>query len=311
MKKSKTKNTKIKNKTLKNTKTKTKTKNTCDNFCKNDYLNQINKKIKESSKKYNTRYKQPSKKEKQYSLKVCKKTYCNEKCYGYDFFGDKNREKQFLKNIKNGFQKSYDNNKIEMFKKKGALSACVDVIDYDINHKGGSVIYNDGEFTDTDETYDGKPFFRKIFYYSNPPTEKQKKIVEAETKIVKILMLHPFQNIANYFVVNDNYVDMEELNVKDIKIEEIIEPMKQVKEFLQNLGIMYIDWKIDNIGLDKNGIYKLFDFDASGLIDIKSQKWIIEPIHLFSYKKAIENGCKTPKEIDDWSFNFNILHALK
>jgi len=305
MKKNKTKTLKSKkNKTLKNT------NNNCDNFCKNDYLIQINNMIKKSSKKFNIPYQPPSKKEKQYSLKVCKKTFCNEKCKGYDFFGNTEKQKHFLKNIKNGFQKSYDNNKVEMYKKKGAVSACVDVIDYDINHKGGSVIYNDGELTETDETYNGEPFFRKMFYYSNPPTEKQKKFVEAEYNIVKILMLNPFKNknIANYFFINNIYVDMEELNVNNIKIEEIIEPMKEVKNFLQNLGIMYIDWKIDNIGIDKNGIYKLFDFDASGLINVETQKWIIEPINSFSYKEAIKNGCKTPKEIDDWSFKFNILN---
>lgn len=302
MKKNKTKILKSK-KTLKNTKNKN--KNNCDNFCKNDYLIQINKRINEIP------YQSPSKKEKQCSLKVCKKTFCNKKCKGYEFFGNTEKQKHFLKNIKNGFQKSYDNNKVEMYKKKGAISACVDVIDYDINHKGGSVIYNDGELTETDETYNGEQFFRKMFYYSNPPTEKQKKIVEAEKEIVKILMLNPFPNIANYFFINDIYVDMEKLNVNNIKIEEIIKPMTNVKKFLQNLGIMYIDWKIDNIGIDKNGIYKLFDFDNSGLIDVETKKWIIEPIYSFSYKEAIKNGCKTPTDIDNWSFQFNILNLEK
>jgi hypothetical protein len=35
--------------------------------------------------------------------------------------------------------------------------------------------------------------------------------------------------------------------------------MKNVKDFLQSLGIMYIDWKIDNIGVSNVGAYKLFD----------------------------------------------------
>jgi hypothetical protein len=114
-----------KNKTLKNT------KNICNNFCKNDYLIQLDKKIKESSKKFNIPYQPPTKKDKQLGFKACKKTFCNKKCKGYDFFGDLEKQKNFNKNIKNGFQTSYSNNKIEMFKKKGALSGCVDVDIFD------------------------------------------------------------------------------------------------------------------------------------------------------------------------------------
>jgi len=134
----------VKNKTVKNTKKK------CESFCKKDYLIQIDEKAKESSKKYNFPYRPPNKKEKQYNLKVCKKTFCNEKCEGYDFVNP-NMKKEFLKNIRNGFQKSYNKNKIEQFKKKGALSSCVDVIDYDVNHKGGSIIYDGNEYTETNE----------------------------------------------------------------------------------------------------------------------------------------------------------------
>ena len=40
--------------------------------------------------------------------------------------------------------------------------------------------------------------------------------------------------------------------------------MKKVKDFfLQNLGIIYIDWEQDNIGKGEDGNYKLFDFDGS------------------------------------------------
>jgi len=120
-------------------------------------------------------------------------------------------------------------------------------------------------------------------------------------------MKNPHPNIATYFFIDNNYVDMEELNTKNIVQEEIIEPMLKVKNFLQKLGIIYIDWKIDNIGKDKNGIYKLFDFDGSGLVDISSQKWIIKPVDTFSYKEALKQGSKTPKEIDDWSFQNNLF----
>ena len=149
-----------------------------------------------------------------------------------------------------------------------------------------------------------------MFYYSNPPTENQKKVVNAENQIVKILMEHPNPNIVTYFDINKRYVDMEELqtiNVEDLNKSVLIETMKKVKDFLQKLGIMYIDWKIDNIGISNDGKYKLFDFDASGIVDLKTNKWIIEPAEFWSYKEAKKNGCKTPQEIDNWSFDFNIL----
>jgi serine/threonine protein kinase len=103
---------------------------------------------------------------------------------------------------------------------------------------------------------------------------------------------------------------MEELqliNVEEINKEVLVETMKKVKDFLQKLGIMYIDWKIDNIGISDDGKYKLFDFDASGIVDLNTNKWILEPANFWSYKEAKKNGRVTPQEIDDWSFNYNIL----
>jgi hypothetical protein len=98
---------------------------------------------------------------------------------------------------------------------------------------------------------------------------------------------------------------MELLNA-DIEEEDmgkVEKEMKKVKTYLQNLGFMYIDWKLDNVGIsDIDGQYKLFDFDVSGLINIKTQKWIIEPPKWFAYKKAIEKGAKTPVEIDNSAF---------
>ena len=50
-----------------------------------------------------------------------------------------------------------------------------------------------------------------------------------------------------------------------------------------------------------------FFFDASGLIDLTSKEWILKPQHYWSYNEAIKNGALTPKEIDDWSFNYNMI----
>jgi hypothetical protein len=168
--------------------------------------------------------------------------------------------------------------------------------------KGGSKIYNpnDDSITYTAETHNGERFFRKMFYYSNPPTKQQEHLVHAEKSIVSILMKNPHPNIVKFFKVTNKFVDMEELNTRDVDIDEAIKVMKGVKSFLQKLGIAYIDWKTDNIGKDKHGVYKLFDFDVSGTFDKSS--WLVKPVEFFRYNKAIENGCTTPKQIDDFSF---------
>ena len=139
-----------------------------------------------------------------------------------------------------------------------------------------------------------------MFYYSDPPTEKQEHLVHVEKSIVSILMENPHPNIVKFFKITNRFVDMEELNTKDVNIDEAIKVMKGVKVFLQRLGIAYIDWKIDNIGKDKHGIYKLFDFDGSGIFD--KNDWLVKPEEFFNYNKAIKNGYTTPKEIDNFSF---------
>ena len=180
-----------------------------------------------------------------------------------------------------------------------------------------STIYNMNNDTTTtsDETYNGHLFFRKLgapyiskaHIYSN----------NVERTIIKILMDHPHPNIVNYYKLSDDYITMEQVNseksnplYKPMTNEEIIEiqqTMSKVKDFLQSLGIMYVDWKYDNLGKSLDGAYKLFDFDASGLIDLTSKEWILKPQHYWSYNEAIKNGALTPKEIDDWSFNYNMI----
>ena len=188
-----------------------------------------------------------------------------------------------------------------------------------------STIYNMNNDTteNSEETYNNKPFFRKNGAPYNSISQAYSKHVE--TTIVKILMDHPHINIVNYYEISDDYITMEQVSSAKsdpsffeegpLSYEEIIEIqqiMRKVKDFLQSLGIMYIDWKYDNLGKSLDGNYKLFDFDASGLIDLNSQEWILKPQHYWSYNEALKNGAKTPKEIDDWSFNYNMIEeALK
>jgi serine/threonine protein kinase len=173
-----------------------------------------------------------------------------------------------------------------------------------------------------DDTYDGKPFFRKN---CGKPNMFLAYSIKMEFTIVKILMEHLHPNIVYYYDINSKYVDMEQVETHNSnpllteqpvmtrkELNEIIEVMTKVKDFLQALGIMYIDWKFDNMGKSVDGKYKLFDFDASGLIDLKTQQWKLQanPI-TWSYRHAIKNGAQTPKEMDDWSFNYNIVEEGK
>jgi serine/threonine protein kinase len=167
-----------------------------------------------------------------------------------------------------------------------------------------------------DDTYNGKPFFRKS---CGKPNMFLAYSIKMEFAIVKLLMEHPHPNIVHYYDINSKYIDMEQVDThksnptyKSVmtreELNEIIETMSKVKDFLQALGIMYVDWKFDNMGKSVEGKYKLFDFDASGLSDLKTQQWKLKANpNYWSYNEAIKNGAQTPKEIDDWSFNYNII----
>jgi len=185
-----------------------------------------------------------------------------------------------------------------------------------------STIYNmnSDSTSKTDETYNGLIFFRK---YGPPCTKCSKSHAysnKVERAIVKILMEHPHPNIVTYYDVTDDYITMEQLCTEKsascyVGLEpmsyndliEIQEVMENVKTYLQGLGIMYVDWKFDNLAKSVDGVYKLFDFDASGLVDLNNQQWILEPQHYWNYNEALKNGCITPKTIDDWGFNYNII----
>lgn len=183
---------------------------------------------------------------------------------------------------------------------------------------GGSTIYKMeiDKFIKTNKTYHGLPFFKKIFPITTTRSMEELNHTKlAETTIAKNIMTNPYKhpNIVDFFVVNEKYILMEELKPLDtedlsINMNKIIESMNRARVFLQSLGIMYIDWKLDNIGKNKDDIYKLFDFDASGLIDLNTNEWIIEPMNFFSYRNSKERNCKIPQEIDNWCFEYNLMN---
>jgi serine/threonine protein kinase len=186
----------------------------------------------------------------------------------------------------------------------------------------GSKQYRGTNVTNLDETFRGKNFFRK---YGASITE---------TAICKILKKNPHPNIVKVYRITDSYIDIELLtpinSEKNYDKNTLISEALLVKKFLQNLGIMYIDWKPDNMGIGADGKYKLFDFDLSGITCsplvanttkkyLKSKgilhdhcktnkKWRMSPSTLnWTYRQALANGLKDPKEIDDFAFDINFI----
>jgi hypothetical protein len=147
----------------------------------------------------------------------------------------------------------------------------------------------------SEEMYNGKFFFRKCLAYDETGYN--------EFKIAKILFENPSNKIVHIYNISERFIDMELLETEILMDRSIRLKLRKIKEFLQNLGIIYVDWKMDNFGIDEEGNLKIFDFDCSGIIDTKTKSWILKPPLYFNYKNAIENGMKTPTEIDDYCFD--------
>jgi serine/threonine protein kinase len=159
-----------------------------------------------------------------------------------------------------------------------------------------STIYTiTGQFENSEEKSNDRFFFRKCLPLDD----------FIEYKIAKILLENPEKsiNIVEYYRIDPKYIDMEKLNTEILIDSSCRYNLRRLKDFLHGLGIMYIDWKSDNFGMDNRGNIKLFDFDCSGIIDTKTNEWIFEPPKYFNYKNAIENGMRTPKEIDNYCFD--------
>lgn len=154
-----------------------------------------------------------------------------------------------------------------------------------------------GDIINFDHSFLDKPVFRKEFYVDSG----------CEKEILGILKKQHFSHVVKVYKVQYLFFDMELLNT-DIKINPenvncFLNDMRLAKEELQSLGIMYIDWKLDNVGQNSFGTYKVFDFDTSGIIDVKTGNWINSPPKRWAYHYGINNNATTPKEIDDINFH--------
>jgi len=122
------------------------------------------------------------------------------------------------------------------------------------------------------------------------------------------------KNIVNIIQISNNFVKMEKLDIclYGYTFVDIKDKMIAVKEYLQSMGIMYIDWKRDNVGISRlDGELKLFDFDVSGVIDLHTNEWLLAPPMCYAYRDAINAGMKTPKEIDDYAFIKEFTSKIK
>jgi serine/threonine protein kinase len=174
-----------------------------------------------------------------------------------------------------------------------------------IVYRGGqSKLYNlDGNITTITDTYEGKPIFRK---------ETMRKI---ELMITKKIMETPNPYIVSIYDVNDtkNTIDMELLDLNyelnDENIKKIQITVKEAIQYLHSINVMYIDWKYDNIGLSKDGKFKLFDFDSSGIANSSNQDWLIKnqnskttwsPPSSYSWAIALMNHITSPLCADNF-----------
>lgn len=179
-----------------------------------------------------------------------------------------------------------------------SIFLCIEIKNLKIKdycNRSNMIVYKmDGEFTiDTEILHEGKDFFRKMTNHMG------------ERKICELLMKYPHNNIVKIYHIGDDYIDMELLNTDMSRenMSSVKNVMMEVKTYLQNVGIIYIDWKLDNIGIGENQQIRLFDFDGSGLIDIETKEWIRRAPLYWSYREAIKNGMKTPSDIDNCAFN--------
>jgi len=98
--------------------------------------------------------------------------------------------------------------------------------------------------------------------------------------------------------------------IHNIEKQKIISSLINAKKNLHNLGIAYIDWRLDNVGIDEYGNVKIYDFDCSGIFDVINNKWIIKPLLLNNFKKTLNKNLLYPIDIDNYLFNEEIIKKM-
>ena len=150
------------------------------------------------------------------------------------------------------------------------------------------------------------------------------KNIDYNKNLIKIIHLGEDKNGSRYYDTNvvDTYVNMKKNSKKEKLASFYIQlpKLNKTRRYLQNNGIAYIDWKLDNIGLNSDDEIVLYDFDSSGIFTlpdlIKNIKgeWVITPADSYNYKYARKifdtYSCKNyPHNLDTFLFRnmlFNV-----
>ena len=116
-----------------------------------------------------------------------------------------------------------------------------------------------GEIVAMNGLKNGKPFFRK------------QSSSTLEMAIARKIKRNPHPNIVKIYEVGPDYIDMELLNtdVSRSMCKAHIKDLIKAKTHLHKNGVVYLDWKPDNIGMSyETGKLKVFDFDMSAILRI-------------------------------------------
>lgn len=160
-----------------------------------------------------------------------------------------------------------------------------------------------GNIVNLNSTRNGVPFFRK------------KTTNELEMTIARKLKKNPHPNIVKIYEVGPNYIDMELLDTVSVNRQVCLQhaaELRRAKRHMHRNGIVYLDWKPDNIGISLlNGAIKVFDFDMSALLRRRVwyvNQWNLRPeIKGYLWRNAETAGMTSPVKIDDWIFEKKLI----
>jgi len=160
-----------------------------------------------------------------------------------------------------------------------------------------------GNIVNLNATRNGVPFFRKT------------TTNELEMKIARKLKRNPHPNIVKIYEVGPNYIDMELLYTDSVNSQvcrQHATELRRAKNHMHRNGIVYLDWKPDNIGISLlNGKIKVFDFDMSALLQRRVwyvNQWNLRPeIKGYLWRNAENAGITTPVKIDNWIFEKKLI----
>lgn len=132
-----------------------------------------------------------------------------------------------------------------------------------------------------------------------------------EFEIAKRLFANPQKNVVKIYDVVEKdgvcWIDMECLDDSYRPLFDYENDIKCALDQLHSIGVVYIDIKSDNIGYStKDGVFKLFDFDCSGIVYLDSPSvWERQPLDIAAKYKRLkleEENVSSLFELDALAF---------